>query len=49
MQSHTEEELRRRQRIKDMEEEGMSDDEIKKTLEQKEFFQFKKEMAKIGE
>jgi hypothetical protein len=32
-----------------MQEEDMSDTEIKKTLEQKDFFLFKKEMAKVGE
>lgn len=35
--------------IADMQNEDMSDDEIQKTLEQKDFFHFKKEMAKVGE
>lgn len=44
-----EEQLKRKQMIADMQEEDMSDDEIKKTLENKDYFMFKKEMAKVGE
>lgn len=32
-----------------MKEDGMSDKEIQDTIEQQQFLQFKKEMAKVGE
>ena len=44
-----EEQMKKKQLIEDMKEDDMSDEEIQKTLENQDFFQFKKEMNKVGE